>query len=414
MHNSGGFARFCGCFGLFCGVSRHHSKGPILFIFGAITVRSRNAPKTVSGPAQSLTLRRSSVLTNLHDHPATQEILALDGIKPKIGFFETEDGAQLRFAKFPSAFSSPHFIVLQPGKSGTVRTLQRLGNGLARAGFNTFALEPFGQGGSPRGTEDWQKTHVDGDFGIHRRHTAAFIGHIRKQHGANEIAANDNGVSIAAGHSLMGASLIPTLHRLGVDGFMALAPMIEAVKLPWGGLRGHAYRQAASFLSECGYGHSYPFAFVKGRKSFPPSDFADNKYTNDRGEYARMEQIRKEDAELGTHGPTVDWINAVYKDIPVLQAIPPESLTVPTVLVLAEDDHIIRNGRAMQFFTEKYAPEFLQIETIEGAKHQLDHGGREVVDRIIELAVQLADRIMASRPQGARRSAWAPQAAAAD
>jgi alpha-beta hydrolase superfamily lysophospholipase len=166
------------------------------------------------------------------------------------------------------------------------------------------------------------------------------------------------------------------------DGFVGMAPMVEAWKLPLEGRLANFYKGLAWLMTSVGAGKSYvPKGGQHHCKDF---DFETNPYTNDRDTFDRWHELMGKVPHFLTRGPTYGWVQAYYENAELLKSMPDNSIKVPTKVFLASDDTIVRNETAVPFLNRVYAPDCLSIEEIRGTKHGLDQGGPEVWSKIVD------------------------------
>ncbi|WP_454811747.1 alpha/beta fold hydrolase [Labrys neptuniae] len=267
----------------------------------------------------------------------------------------TRDGISLRTVRWPSL--SPHpkgTVCLFQGRSEFIEKYFEVIRELRARGFAVATLDWRGQGGSDRLLRDGRLGHID-DFADFGPDLDAFM---------RKIALPEcPGPFYALAHSMGGAILFANMPpgSIWFDRLVVTAPMIEIGRKPPGA------RWLARFLGGIGLGR----LIVPGWSPRPVGlkPFDGNPVTSDKARYERAAQIARDAPELAIGGPTIGWVRAAFRVMDRL-ADPRfgADWRIPTLIMLAGDDHVVSSPAAQHFASKLYATRTL---TLPGSRHEI-------------------------------------------
>ncbi len=299
----------------------------------------------------------------------------LGGISHNVSYFETPDGRRLRYGEFYAGHSPRGTITIAPGMRETLLGSQRFASALARTGWCVFVLEPQGQGGSSRLSRNFLATHAV-DFAVHRHDFRDFMHQVVAPHA---VYGKPN---LLLAHSQMGGVSIPAIAygMFPVDGFVAMAPMVEAIKLPTTGPAAKTIRAAARLMTRLGFGKS--FAPGGGRFDLEKMIAPDNDMSPNIAQLRKLLPDWGPSSKVATWGPTWSWVGAYYQNVDRINAIPSQSIDLPTLFILADDDRVLKNEAVQSVAAEKFTN--YRIETIHD-RHCIHYGFPETIANLVRL-----------------------------
>lgn len=240
------------------------------------------------------------------------------------------DGVRLRAAHFPCAGEEQGRVALFTGRSEYIEKYGRVIARLGELGLSVFICDWRGQGLSDRLTENSMMGHVD-DFSSYQRDVAAFISYIKSR--------TEAPIDLLLAHSMGGAIALRALFE-GHEGFaprrvMFSAPMWGIYIMPQ--LRDLA-QSVARYAPKLGMGKLYapsngPWNYVELHP------FRGNSLTNDPELYAWMRMQVKMHPELGLGGPSIDWVNAGFRETQALSQLPSPDL--PCLTLLGDEESVV-------------------------------------------------------------------------
>jgi alpha-beta hydrolase superfamily lysophospholipase len=184
---------------------------------------------------------------------------------------------------------------------------------------------------------------------------------------------------------MSGGATIADLGQFPIDGFVGLAPMVQALRLPTEGMTAMTYRAAARFMKSIGLGKAY--AYGQGRFDGNLDIQPDNPLTHDLHSLSEALADWGPDSPLVTDGVTYSWVNAYYKNVDRIAAIPDGSIDIPGHLITASQDAYVCNKA-----TRRAARIFKKGEVSEiDARHALPLGGPKVLETIVGHIERMAE-----------------------
>ncbi len=246
-------------------------------------------------------------------------------------WFRGAGGARLRAALFNPPPGRPRgTVVLSGGRTEPIeKYYETIGDFLER-GFVVLAHDWRGQGLSRRDLADRLKGHASG--------YKAFLDDFRALLDAH--ADRLPRPWVAVGHSMGGClNLLAMAHgETRIAGAVLSAPMLG---VQTGGVAGPVARALARANVLAGRGKAY----APGRAGKPlDDDFDANVLTHDPVRFARSASLLAAEPKLALGGPTWSWLDFAFRATAYLAR--PERLnaiTVPVVIVSAEDDKLVDN-----------------------------------------------------------------------
>ncbi len=182
------------------------------------------------------------------------------------------------------------------------------------------------------------------------------------------------------------AFVLPKHDEFPIDGHVALAPLVEAIKAPLKGFRATHYRAYARFMTRLGFGEYY---VPRGRDYVETDIGPNNLYTDYLPDLVYAKQDWKKGSILVTNDVTLGWLNSYYKNADRIMALAPESDDMPIKIILAKHDAFVVNAT-----TRKAAEAFSKCDISEiDAKHSLPLGGPEIVDYTVDSVEKLCENI---------------------
>ena len=320
--------------------------------------------KLTSVADHPLAYRPNSDRTLYHpiSSPALLTLNGFDGVQPEVGYFETSAGHRLRKAEFKPQHGNDVVVTNVLGKNATLGCSARLCTALAKKGYYASPFEPASQGGSTRFLANPHKIHAKDGFQIHRSNLREVVAENRKNGALHIVVAE----SFGAGY------IIPELDSLEVDGFVALAPLVEACQAP---LKDRTCRAYARLMTRLGRSEE----FIRGGRPHLSHYENNNTYTNHLPSLREVEMDFMPGSPLATGDATIGWLLSYQENGDAILAKPTGSIKTPTHFVLADGDETVNNSLTC---TASRAFADCRISQVE-AWHALTLGGPAVIDRIV-------------------------------
>jgi lysophospholipase len=310
--------------------------------------------------------------TNFIDDPRVPALPVAPGLQGERHYLAVSHGIELRYEILQPKGEAKGTFVLLPGKGDTAEDLAKLATGYAQAGYKVFSLDPRGQGASGREVQDSSRVYVE-SFDKYRSDVKEFFDKVvDPQHVAGQ-------PKVLVAHSMMAAAMYVGLaeKQVSVTAFVALAPMVVAKALD-----GVLPKIVLRLFKAFGAGPAY----VPGGGSLAHAGTAsDNDYTNDATEFAAMKKV-DENPVLPTGSATNAWAVAAMDNSARIAALPDGAIKVPTIVICAGNDQTVDN-LVIRKMISKFAK--ADLMTIDGAKHELERGGPEVLKQIFDATALL-------------------------
>ncbi len=208
-------------------------------------------------------------------------------------YFTSDDGLAIHYQRFDGDCNNTAVIIL-PGWSEPFLKYAEVIYDLRQQRYCVYAMDFRGQGMSPRGVADPQKTHVM-DF-------SQYVNDLRQFH-REVIAPQEHQRSYLLAHSMGGlvATMFVSEQPEAVDGLILIAPMLGINTGAWP--RWMAYT-IVSFLDWMGFGDSY----VIGHGPWQETPFADNPLTHSKERYQFGVDWFRNHPELVVGGVSNRWL----------------------------------------------------------------------------------------------------------
>ena len=268
-------------------------------------------------------------------------------------WFEGAGKARLRAALFPARGQVRGSIVLSGGRTEPIEKYFEVIEDLTGRGYVVLAHDWRGQGLSHRELQDRLAGHARG--------YDAFIADYRALLSAYEAQLPKPWFAI--GHSMGGCLTLLALAKgeaARFQGAILCAPMLG---LQLGKTPMTAARLMAGLNVLLGRGGAF------ARPAGPAETFETNILTHDRARYERARAQVRAEPELDLGGPTWGWIDFALKATAYLSR--PENLksvTIPVVIVSAEQDRLVDNAAQRAAARNLPAGEFVSVA---GAFHEI-------------------------------------------
>jgi lysophospholipase len=270
-------------------------------------------------------------------------------------WFRGAGGAQLRAALFVPPGRARGSVVLSGGRTEFIEKYYELIGDFLERGFVVLAHDWRGQGLSAHDLSDRLKGHARGEKAFLEDFQAllrAFQDRLPKPW-------------VAVGHSMGGCLNLLSLAQgeRRFAGAVLTAPMlgVKTGKVPLG-------RAKLAARTHCLFGRAA--RYVQGQPGHPfDDDFEANVLTHDRARYARNVGLIAAEPKLALGAPTWGWLDFAFRATAYLAR--PDRLreiTVPVILVAAEDDRLVDN--AAQAAAARHLPQGKLIRA-PGAYHEI-------------------------------------------
>ena len=263
-------------------------------------------------------------------------------------------------------------IVIAPGKSGIIEVYKYMIDYLVAQGFDVWIMEWRGTGGSSRVLENTQKTHID-SYKTYLKDFDEFINRVvipNKKPGKLMILGVSKGGNIATRYMLS-----DEYQNSEVDGMVLLAPMFDIYT-------GKYPRHLADAISDVFINMDYNDEYVFGYGDYDPEKnvFEDNKYTSDPKRHAITKKIYIENPHLVTEGPTFNWVNETLKTIRYLRRYRGEKLKIPTMVINAKHDRVVRSAIDHKVCARVGCTE---MKTYDDSKHEIFNESPKIMTRLM-------------------------------
>ena len=268
-------------------------------------------------------------------------------------WFTGADGARLRAALFPAKGAVRGSIILSGGRTEAIEKYFETIEDLTGRGYVVLTHDWRGQGLSHRELKDRLAGHASG--------YQAFLTDYRALLAAYEARLPKPWFAI--GHSMGGClTLLALAHGEAsrFEGAILSAPMLG---LQTGGIPLIMARALAAF--NVAMGRAGRFARGPG----PAETFENNVLTHDRARYERGKAQILAAPDLALGGPTWGWLDFAFRATAYLsQGGNLKRVTIPVVIVSAEQDKLVDNGAQRAVAKNLPHGEFINVP---GAYHEI-------------------------------------------
>lgn len=249
----------------------------------------------------------------------------------KIQFMTTPDGAQIRYVYYEAPQPCHKTIILLQGRSSFMEKHQELIQDFLERGFDVWAFDWRGQGGSTRIVNHPQKNHID-DYELYLNDLDQLMREQIQPH-------HQKGPLILFGSSMGGhLALRYVMDYPGrVQGAILESPMFH---VPTERFSLFVARPLVRLLCFLGFSQAYVF----GWGDFDPraQAFEGNQMTSDRARFQRQMDICLQYPSLTASGPTFGWVKATFDSIDkLMNPRKLKAIEVPILIVNAGLDSIV-------------------------------------------------------------------------
>jgi lysophospholipase len=246
--------------------------------------------------------------------------------------FKSHDGLTLRYGYWKSNPDIPKkgiFFIME-GMAGFAEVYQEAATILTNKGYDVFALDWRGQGGSDRITQAHSLLHVF-DFKDYVKDVEDFIKHLKIQ-----IPVHILGISMG-GH--IGFRFAHD-HPDKVKSMILLAPMFEIKTDPYPAFLA---RGLATCYANCGGAEKFVFGFVAHDVKRCIDKFNERRH-GDFERYAQRCELLSKNPHLAVGGPSFGWLDAAFYSTKLItKADYVQKMTTPTLVIISEYDHFVEN-----------------------------------------------------------------------
>jgi lysophospholipase len=228
---------------------------------------------------------------------------------------------------------APSIVILQ-GRASFIEKHAETIHDFRNLGFDVWAFDWRGQGGSTRLVDHPQKNHIN-----HYDDYLEDLDYVLQ----NYVIPSARGPVILLGSSMGGHVALRYLankqENSSISAAVLTAPMLDIPTDPFPRFIARSLVWAASNF---GFGDSY----AVGYGDYDPTrfKFESNKTTHDPRRFQRQQDICKTYIHYVTGGPTYDWVEATFQSVKTLLA--PETLsrlTVPIFMTNSTNDKMVDN-----------------------------------------------------------------------
>ncbi len=294
-------------------------------------------------------------------------------IKHKLHYFSSFDGVKIAYKVFqhPNAKAT---LVISSGRTEGMVKYQEFIYDLYQNGYSVYILDHRGQGYSQRLLEDTQIGYVK-DFLDYVKDLRFFV---------KKIVKKDKKM-ILIGHSMGGAiaSLYVETYKKDFDALVLSSPMHqpEIIKPSWSQAMCKLIEKRKNNLER----------YIIGEESYDKEDknFDENLLTHSKIRFELMNKVYENDPNTKLGGPSVAWVVQACKGSHLSVMLASE-VTIPTLLLQAEDDKIV-NLEPQQEFCQKASR--CDLYLFHGAYHELfieqDHIRNKVLTAILTFIAKI-------------------------
>ena len=267
----------------------------------------------------------------------------------EVVWLKTVDEVTLRAAFWRAGTPSRGTALLATGRSEFIEKYYPVIARFLGLGFDVAAFDWRGQGLSDRLIPDRLPGYVD-SFDSYQRDLDTVIAEVDRR--------SPGGRLVLVGHSMGGCAIIRRLAMPGRDFHAAIltAPMLglRFPKLAWAAIRAASWSLAHW---EIGKWRTSPRK-VRTAADWP---YENNVLTGNRAEFERYAKLVRDYPALGLGGVTWAWLDAAFREMRALRALPGGSVREPTLLFSAADDRLVSNEAIDAFAAREPGVEHVRL-----------------------------------------------------
>ena len=310
------------------------------------------------------------------------DIVLIEGNEPPSGLvvetIRAHDGLSLRIARASAARRRATILLLQ-GRAEFIEKYFEVMRELTDRGFDVATMDLRGQGLSGRLLNDRRKGHV-GDFSDYLDDFDLMVKRIENEGCVHPyiFLAHSTGATIALDamqtwpQRFHGAILCTPF--LGMGGPSPFARFVHAL---------------AGNLDKRGY--SALWARWRDEEGGTGRTFIGNFFTSDRARFRRVKALIAADRRLAIGAPTFGWLAAASRAFEKLKARQPNSLHVPTLMLVAGSDRVVSRQAVENFAAHE---RFAHVMAIPDSRHEIMMERDELREKFWAVADAFFDRIL--------------------
>lgn len=275
------------------------------------------------------------------------------------GYFTTEDGVKLRYARWkPVNSSNKGTVCLFSGRGEFIEKQFETVADLRRRGFHVAVLDWRGQGLSDRLLKDRRRGHIR-SYSQYEQDVKAFLSEI--------VLPDCPPPFFALAHSMGALALLHYTAAARPIWFQRLVLISPMVRLTGKSLPMPLIRLLAKLACRIGLSGMR----IPGKNATPAEDqpFDDNEVTSDKKRFERFKGILHAAPELSAGIPTLGWLKASLKAMAALRHDDfMQRIDAPVLMIAAGRDKVV-SRRAIEHLGKRLP--LGGTVTIDGAQHDL-------------------------------------------
>lgn len=290
----------------------------------------------------------------------------------EVEYFDVSDGMILRVGFFPATDDTKARILLVGGHREFLEKQTEFIEDLQKRGFDVYAYDHRGQGGSDRKLKDRKKSH-NPDFGLIVEDMHEIVERLIKPETFNKpffLIAHSMGTQFAMRYLHD--------HKNIFDRAVLMAPFTN---FNTGGKVFTFATKVYAFLANL-FGFSEFFAPGQTRhRDMVDHDYAFSRLTHDRARYDWAQDALTLKPELFVGGVTFGWIKGVIKSLKLIQS--PgyvEKIETPVLALLAEEEYVVDNEMTLTLLGRMRNADY---QFINGARHEMYREVDEYRDQVL-------------------------------
>ena len=299
-------------------------------------------------------------VTKMKENKNTDQSKSYLPAKGDVGYFDTRDGTVLRVGLFPAVNSRKATILLVGGHREFIEKQTEFIEDLQKRGFDVYAYDHRGQGGSSRKLENQIKSH-NPDFGLIVKDMHEIVARMVKPETLETpfyLIAHSMGTQFAMRYLHD--------HQNIFDCAILLSPFTN---FNIGGKIFTFLTKLYAFLANL-VGFSDFFAPGQARnRDMIDQERAFTQLTHDRVRFNWSQDALTTKPELFIGGVTFGWIKGVIKSMNLIRS--PgyvEKIETPVLAVLAGDETVVDNEMTLSLLARMKNAEY---QIIDGARHEI-------------------------------------------